>query len=292
MFVPREYELLDFGGGRKLERFGPIVLDRPAPAASGVQPSRPELWSEAAARFEMLPARSSGGKQSTAQRGRWTTFGELPVTWTVCHQKIHFELKLTPFGHVGIFPEQAANWDWIAAQPHATPLQILNLFAYTGGSTLAAAAVGAKVTHVDAARNMVAWARRNAELSGLSAAPIRWIVDDALKFSRRELKRGNRYDAVILDPPSYGHGASGETWILEDDLPELLEMCRELTGPQLRFLLLTCHAPNYDARRLAQCLVTAGFAQNLQQIESGNLSLSSTDGLNLTAGAFARAIAT
>ncbi|HEY2826988.1 MAG TPA: class I SAM-dependent methyltransferase, partial [Pirellulales bacterium] len=160
--------------------------------------------------------------------------------------------------------------------------------AYTGGSTLAVAAAGAEVTHVDSARNIVAWARRNAELSGLSAAPIRWIVDDALKFTRRELKRGRKYDAVILDPPAYGHGSAGETWKLDEHLPELLSVCRELTDPQPRFVLLTCHAPNYDPPRLAECLAAAGFVQPIQQIETSNLSLNTSDGRQLHAGMFAR----
>src|SRR5262249_38150625 len=135
-----------------------------------------------------------------------------------------------------------------------------NLFAYTGGSTLAAAAAGAEVTHVDAARNVVAWARHNAELSKLASAPVRWIVEDALKFARRELKRGKHYDAVILDPPSYGHGSAGERWKLGAQLPQLLKVCRELAGPQLRFMLMTCHAPDYPPRRMAESLVAAGFA--------------------------------
>jgi 23S rRNA (cytosine1962-C5)-methyltransferase len=219
----------------------------------------------------------------------------MPPTWTVSYEKIQFELKLTNFGHVGLFPEQADNWDWINTQIENArqvesdkPLRVLNLFAYTGGSTLAAGASGAEVTHVDAARTVVGWARRNAELSGLSAAPIRWIVDDAMKFARRELKRGQRYDAIILDPPSYGHGAGGESWKLDEDLAKLLSVCRELTvRPQ--FVLLSCHAPDYKPPRLAECLLTAGFGQKIDQIEAGDLFCSTTDGRRLHAGAFARA---
>ena len=164
------------------------------------------------------------------------------------------------------------------AQPAAN---VLNLFAYTGGSTLAAAAAGAAVTHVDSAENTVAWARRNASLSGLAEAPVRWIVDDALKFARREVRRGRHYDAVILDPPSYGHGAGGEAWKIEEHLPELLALCRELTGPQPRFALLTCHAPGYDPPRLAQCLGTEG-------VQAGDLWLTTADGRRLHGGVFAR----
>ena len=153
---------------------------------------------------------------ATRRRGNGRDRRELPERWTIAHGPLQFELKRTDFGHLGLFPEQAENWDWIAERVAAAgrPLKVLNLFAYTGGSTLAAAAAGAEVVHVDAAKNIVAWARRNAELSGLADAPIRWIAEDAMKFVKRELKRGNRYDAVILDPPSYGHGPQGEVWRL------------------------------------------------------------------------------
>ena len=292
MFAAGQYELLDFGEGRKLERFCQYILDRPAPAADGIKRAAPKLWSGAAARFEMRGNRSL---QSSPQRGQWIVLKKMPETWSIGHQQTKFELKLTNFGHVGIFPEQAEDWDWISEQSRrATPLQpgkplrVLNLFAYTGGSTLAAAAAGAEVTHVDAARNVVAWARRNAEFSGLSPAPIRWIADDAVKFAARELKRGKQYDAIILDPPSYGHGAKGEAWKLDEQLPELLDVCHNLTGPQPRFVLLTCHAPDYDPRRLAECLVTADFAQSVKRVEAGDLFLATAKGRRLPAGMFAR----
>jgi 23S rRNA (cytosine1962-C5)-methyltransferase len=291
MFVASEYVLLDFGNGRKLERMGGQVLDRPAPAAEGFTLSQPELWSAADARFEIA---ADAEQRAGPQRGTWTTVAALPESWIVEHGPIKFEAKLTDFGHVGLFPEQAENWDWlveqvrVAKQQNDAPLRVLNLFAYTGGSTLVAAAAGAEVTHVDAAKNVVAWGRRNAKLSGLSAAPIRWIVDDALKFTRREVKRGRQYDAVILDPPSYGHGVGGERWKLDDDLPELLAVCRELTGSQMQFALVTCHSPEYGPRRLAESLVSSGFAESVKQIEFGDLSLTSADCRALNAGVFAR----
>jgi len=215
-----QYELIDFGRGRRLERFGAILLDRPWPAVERHEPNRPEDWERADARFE----------GPRAGRGRWVARRTLPETWTIELASLRFQLKPTPWGQVGVFPEQRANWQWIArqfgAQAHAgvpagaagpaesepRRLRLLNLFAYTGGSTLAAAAQGAEVVHVDAAANIVAWARRNAALSALEEHPIRWIVEDAQKFVRRELRRGNQYDGVILDPPSYGHGAHGEVW--------------------------------------------------------------------------------
>jgi 23S rRNA (cytosine1962-C5)-methyltransferase len=282
VFSSTEYELLDYGLGRKLERFGPIVLDRPA-AVDGTPVLR-QLWSNAHARFELHKARAVG-----SARGQWKILKEVPDAWTIGHGAMRLELKLTAFGHVGIFPEQAANWHWIAeAAGRNAGLRILNLFAYTGGSTLAAAAAGAAVTHVDSARNIVAWARRNATLSGLAAAPIRWIADDALAFIRREVKRRRQYDGVILDPPSYGHGARGQTWKLDTHLPQLLRLCRELIEGVPRLVLLTCHAPDFDARRLADCLVAAGLATSRRAVEAGILWLTTADGRRLDSGTFAR----
>jgi 23S rRNA (cytosine1962-C5)-methyltransferase len=300
MFLSREYELLDFGAGRKLERFGSIVLDRPAPAASAAKTQLPQLWANAHARFELTES-----SQPATSRGKWVICRQMPAKWNISHGESRFELKLTDFGHIGIFPEQAANWDWIAdvcdvaAAPHPGPLpvgegnaalRVLNLFAYTGGSTLAALRSQASVTHVDAAQNIVAWARQNAELSGLSEAPVRWIVDDALKFARRELRRKQHYDGVILDPPSYGHGPSGESWKLDKHLPELLLTCRELLGPQPRFALVTCHAPDYNPARLIGAFVAAGFAPSEKQIDAGILWLATGDARKLHAGCFARCI--
>jgi 23S rRNA (cytosine1962-C5)-methyltransferase len=273
MFSLDQYALLDFGHGRRLERFGALVLDRPCPAAEGVAKGDPALWEQADARF----VRTEG------KLGQWVSDRHLPERWTITYGKkgtgticakhppgrsgklylspFSLELKRTEFGHLGVFPEQAANWDWLVArrvrethQPdlsdHLPPPRVLNLFAYTGASTLAAAAAGAEVVHVDAARNVVAWARRNAELSGLADAPIRWITEDAMKFVKRELRRGNRYDAAILDPPSYGHGRRGEVWRLSKHLPQLLRMLADLTAGRCQWLLLTCHTPKFDPERL------------------------------------------
>jgi 23S rRNA (cytosine1962-C5)-methyltransferase len=299
MFLSSEYELLDFGAGRKLERFGSVVIDRPSPAAAGERIQSRQHWSAAHARFELTDSSQPG-----TSRGKWVFREQVPASWNISHGKSQFELKLTDFGHIGVFPEQAANWEWIAAacdttakHPHPGPLpegegdvapRVLNLFAYTGGSTLAAITAGAAVTHVDAARTVVAWARRNAELSGQSAAPVRWIVDDALKFARRELRRKQHYDAVILDPPSYGHGPAGETWKLDEHLPELLSICRELTEPQPRFVLLACHSPDYSPQKMSECFVAAGFARTAAEVDAGELWLAASDGRQLHAGGFAR----
>ena len=226
-----------------MERFGSLVLDRPCLTAESTAKADPALWERADARF----VRTEG------KLGQWLSDRELPERWTITHGPLVFELKRTEFGHLGVFAEQAANWDGISQRLHRAqrPLRVLNLFAYTGGSTLTAAAAGAEVVHVDAARNVVAWARRNAELSGLADAPIRWITEEAMKFAGREIRRGNRYDAVILDPPSYGHGPRGEVWRLSKHLPRLVSMCGDLTTGRRRWLLLTCHTPEFDLPRLA-----------------------------------------
>jgi len=167
-------------------------------------------------------------------------------------------------------------------------IKVLNLFAYTGGSTLAAAAAGAEVVHVDAAANVVAWARRNAELSGLAHAPIRWIAEDALKFVKRELKRGNHYDAVILDPPSYGHGPRGEVWRLSKDLPRLLALCDELTAGRPEFMLLTCHTPGYDAETLSEMVNEQLFSASVGRMTAGPLLIRAADGRELPSGVVVR----
>ena len=284
MFEPAQYELLDFGDGRRLERFGPLLLDRPCPAAESVRPAAAGLWSAGDARFQRLHA----------DQGRWVLRGDPPRQWTIAHGRLAFQLKRTDFGHVGLFPEQAENWSWIAEQvgrrtaDGSGGVKVLNLFAYTGGSTLAAAAAGAAVTHVDAARNIVAWARRNAELSGLGEAPIRWIAEDAVKFVRREIRRGNRYDGVILDPPSYGHGAHGETWQLATDLLPLLAACAELTNPRPRFVLLTCHTPGFSPAKLRELLAAAFGSQAGTHIDAAPLALVASTGQLLPSGVAAR----
>jgi 23S rRNA (cytosine1962-C5)-methyltransferase len=243
-----------------------------------VAKAEPAVWQKADARF----VRTEG------KEGEWVAERPLPERWTVTHDTIVLELKRTEFGHLGMFPEQAANWDWLAGQirrVRETHQVILSLFAYTGGSTLAAAAAGAEVVHVDAARNVVDWARRNAKLSGLADAPVRWIVEDALKFVKRELKRGNRYDAVVLDPPSYGHGPRGEVWRLSKHLGRLLELCGELTAGRRRFVLLTCHTPNFGPARLGR-LLNDTFGPG--RITAEPMTLRTAAGRELESGVVAR----
>lgn len=278
MFSPDQYELLDFGRGRKLERFGGWVLDRLSPAADDAECASPtSLWRSAHGAYERLERGS----------GLWEAAAALPATWQIRHQSLTFELRRTDFGHLGIFPEQAENWDWLAQQVAAAqrPLKVLNLFAYTGGSTLAAAAAGASVVHIDAAKNVVAWARQNAAFSGLAEHPIRWITEDAMRFVQREVRRGNHYDAVILDPPSYGHGPAGEAWKLTEQLPTLLADCARLTGGKCAFVLLTCHTPGFGEPQLRELLLNHWGSGKVSTLP---LSLRTTAGRCLPSGVAAR----
>ena len=265
-----DYELLDLGSGARLERFGSRVVARPHPAAEGRRRD-PAAWGQAALTFE-----SGAG---------WTGH-DAASPWEMAFAGLRLELRPTATGQVGMFPEQAASWKWLRDRVRPA-MAVLNLFAYTGVATLVAADVGASVVHVDASRPTVAWARRNAELSGLVDRPIRWIVDDAASFAARELRRGNRYDGVILDPPSYGHGAGSRTWRLEDDLAVLLDQVSELVGGPDGFVLLTAHTPGFGQERLAEELAVS-LGAPAAGIEGGPLLLTARSGAMLDLGAFAR----
>jgi 23S rRNA (cytosine1962-C5)-methyltransferase len=242
-----DYSLLDSGNGRKLERFGGFVLNRPASQAVW-QPSLPSVeWEKA----HVVVDRD--GKRTILNRDR------IPDTWSTTIEGIRFKLSVTDFGHIGVFPEQRANWARLKTivQSHVDAgLQpnVLNLFAYSGGSTLACALAGAKVTHLDASKGMVTWARENAELNGLKEAPVRWIVDDVLKFCERELRRGTKYDGIILDPPTYGRGKANEVFKIEEHLPPLLETCAALLTENPAFVLLSCHTPGFSPIVLSHLL--------------------------------------
>jgi len=232
-----DYELLDSGDGRKLERFGRHVLARPCSQALWRPSLSPAEWSRADATFD----REEGN--------RWHGRSNLPESWTIETAGVRFKLGGTDFGHLGIFPEQRAQWRWIREKVEAggrgrgCGVSVLNLFAYSGGSTMAAALGGAEVCHLDASKGMVDWARENARLNGLADRPIRWIVDDAHKFMRREVRRGRRYDAIILDPPTFGRGANGETYKIERDLKETLGLVRDLLAERPAFVLFSSHTP-------------------------------------------------
>ena len=250
-----DYALLDSGDGKKLERFGSYVLSRPCSQAAWT-PVLPEaLWAKAHATFD----RTEGNQ--------WHNRGALPAEWKITTAGIAFKLSGTDFGHLGIFPEQREQWLWIrervraACESRRRPVQVLNLFAYSGGSTLAAALGGAEVCHLDASKGMVQWARDNAALNGLQNHPIRWITDDAHKFLCRETRRERRYDAVILDPPTFGRGQNNEMYKIEKDLPETLRLCRSLLTPDPLFILLSAHTPGYSPVVLQNVLgqVAAGL---------------------------------
>ncbi len=292
------YELIDGGGGRKRERFGRYVVDRPTGSlTSSSRQGTGEQMTGATAGLSSSAARIDYRYEREASNspGRWLrgdgTLVDSPVSWEISVDALKFELRLTDSGHVGLFPEQADNWQWSSAQVARLVAdgrelpRVLNLFAYTGASTLAAAAAGAEVAHVDAARPAVDWARGNAELSGLATAPIRWLVDDARAFVRRELRRGRRYHGVILDPPSYGHGVKGPDWRLERDLTLLLADCRRLLQPELWFLLLSCHTTGVTAARLGEWFVTA---TGLRPTDVNELPLVAATGSSLPSGASVR----
>lgn len=245
---PDDYELLDSGDGRKLERFGDIILARPCSQAVWNPALRAGDWGRANATFDR------------ADGNQWHNRNNLPSEWTITTAGIRFILSGTDFGHLGIFPEQREQWLWLqqtVKKLHAErgePLKILNLFAYSGGSTLAAAIAGAHLCHLDASKGMVQWARRNADANGLGEHPIRWIVDDAHKFLCREARREVKYDAIILDPPTFGRGQNNEMYKIEQDLPETLHLCRQLLSDKPAFILLSAHTPGYSPVVLANVL--------------------------------------
>lgn len=277
-----DYELLDSGDGRKLERFGASTLARPCSQAVWKPALPASAWQRAHASFDR------------ADGNQWHNRGALPAEWTVRIAGIAFKLSGTDFGHLGIFPEQRAQWQWLRETVHAAcearqrPVHVLNLFAYSGGSTLAAALGGAEVCHLDASKGMVQWARDNAALNGLQAHPIRWITDDAHKFLCREAKRERRYDAVILDPPTFGRGQNNEMYKIEKALPETLRLCRSLLTPDPLFVLLSAHTPGYSPVVLQNVLGQA--AEGLGgQTASGEMLLTGAPGVLPTpCGAYAR----
>ena len=228
----QSYRLIDAADGFRLERWGDIILIRPDPQIIWNTPERSPLWKKAHARYHRS---QSGG-------GKWEYYKTLPDRWTVGYGDLTFNIKPMGFKHTGLFPEQAVNWDWMRQKLSGRPgAKVLNMFAYTGGATLACAAAGAAVTHVDASKGMVSWARENAVSSGLSDRPIRWLVDDCFKFVRREIRRGSKYDAVIIDPPSYGRGPGGEVWKLEDSIYDFINDCAELLSAQPLFFVINSY---------------------------------------------------
>lgn len=275
----KDYEVIDCSKGEKLERWGKYILVRPDPQVIWDTPKSEKRWGQKNAHYH----RSSKGG------GEWEFF-DLPEQWQIHYGSFTFHLKPFHFKHTGLFPEQAVNWEWIAKKIQSArhPVKVLNLFAYTGGATLAAAAANASVTHVDASKGMVTWARENAISSGLGQAPIRWIVDDCVKFVEREIRRGNRYDAIIMDPPSYGRGPKGEIWKIETAIHPLIKLCARLLTDHPLFFLINSYTTGLQPAVLSYMLNTElkPFHGTVSSQEIG-LTVSS-NGLILPCGASGR----
>jgi 23S rRNA (cytosine1962-C5)-methyltransferase len=276
----QDYQVLDTGDGEKLERWKDVILRRPDPQVIWPK-AAPELWAQADAHY----TRSETGG------GNWTFFRTLPERWVVTLGELQFYVRPTGFKHTGLFPEQAANWAFMqqrirAAVAAGRPVKVLNLFAYTGGATLACAAAGAHVTHVDAAKGMVLWAKENRYLSGLPEDRTRFIVEDAVAFVQRELRRGNRYDGILMDPPSYGRGPNGEVWKLEDELYNLVDLCAKALSDNPVFMLINGYTTGFAASVLGN--VATRCMSGRGHVESGELALTVQSGGVLPCGATAR----
>lgn len=279
----KDYELIDCGDFEKLERFGDVVLIRPEPQA---------VWRKVLPQSEWTKLHHIRFKGRSATSGEWVKKNNnIPDRWFIGYQnldiKIRFRLALTSFKHLGIFPEQAVNWDYIAQQIKnlTTPEpKLLNLFAYTGGASLAAKAAGADVTHVDSIKQVVTWTNENQELSGLQN--IRWVVEDALKFVKREIKRGKKYHGIILDPPAYGHGPDGEKWKLEDNIQEMMADVMQLLNDREHFLILNSYSLGFSSI-IVENLIRSSLP-GVQHLETGELYLQATSGCRLPLGVFGR----
>ena len=265
-----DYALLDSGDGRKLERYGPYRVVRPEPQALWTPRLPAGDWDLADAVFDPT---------DDDEAGNWRFRDRPKESWPLAWGDVQFNGRFTAFRHLAFFPEQAANWAWLDAQVRsaAAPPRVLNLFGYTGVASLVMAAAGAHVTHVDASKKAVGWARENAELSGLADAPVRWITEDARKYVRREVRRGSQYEGIILDPPKYGRGPTGEVWRLFEDLPELAGLCAQLLSGNAKFLVLNAYAERISGAALAG-LLAEKLADRGGQIEWGELALNEDRG--------------
>lgn len=276
----KDYEVLDTSNGEKLERWGSHLLIRPDPQVIWNTPKKLPGWKKPNGHYH----RSSKGG------GEWEFF-DLPQQWSITYKELTFQLKPFSFKHTGLFPEQAANWDWFSQKiiQAGRPVKVLNLFAYTGGATLAAAKAGASVTHVDASKGMVTWAKENAACSGLAEAPVRWIVDDCVKFVDREIRRGSRYDGIIMDPPSYGRGPKGEIWKIEDAVHPLVRLCAGLLSDHPLFFLINSYTTGFAPAVLTYLIGTEITPKFGGRVDSQEVGLPVTsNGLVLPCGSSGR----
>lgn len=276
----KDYEVMDASDGEKLERWGQYTLVRPDPQVIWQTPKTNPKWKKMNGHYH----RSSKGG------GEWEFF-DLPKQWTIQYKELTFNLQPFSFKHTGLFPEQAANWDWFSnkIKEAGRPIKVLNLFAYTGGATISAAAAGASVTHVDASKGMVTWAKENAKSSGLEEAPIRYIVDDCVKFVEREIRRGNRYDAVIMDPPSYGRGPKGEIWKIEEQIFPFIQLCAQVLTDTPLFFLVNSYTTGLQPAVLTYMLSTVIGQKFGGKVQSDEIGLPvSGNGLVLPCGASGR----
>lgn len=285
----KDYELIDCGGFEKLERFGKYTLIRPEPQAIWNKRMPESEWEKIAHARYTRDKQKKAYRFATEENGGWTFFKKMPESWTIGYDldqtKLQFKLNLTTFGHIGVFPEQAENWKYISqkVKKAGNGCKVLNLFAYTGGASLAAKAAGADITHVDAVKNVITWARENMELTGLR--DIRWLVEDALKFVKREVTRGKKYHGIILDPPAYGRGPAGEKWVLEENFNELISLCAKLLDGKGSFLVLNLYSLGFSS--LIGNNVVADYLKPAEK-EFGEFFLLSQTGIQLPLGTFLR----
>ncbi len=277
---PWDFELLDTGNGYRLEKWGDYFLARPDPQI---------IWPKSLPQIEWDKAWAIYKSPSNEARSGWEVKKSIPDPWTITWNNVRFLLKLSPFKHTGLFAEQAAQWEWMLdkLKMKNEKLKILNLFAYTGGATMVLAKAGCQVTHVDASKPSLNWANENHKLNNLPADSVRWILDDAVKFVKRELKRGAQYDGIIMDPPAFGHGPTGKQWKFNDDLPKLLADCVSLLPKGAKFLAVNGYATNSSALSLSNLLEDATKKLN-GKIEFGELCLQQSSGRMISTGIFAR----
>ena len=276
----KDYEVIDTSCGEKLERWGRYILLRPDPQVIWKTEKTVPEWNRLNGHYH----RSSKGG------GEWEFF-RLPEEWTISYRELNFRLKPFSFKHTGLFPEQAVNWDWCSERIREAgrPVKVLNLFAYTGGATLAAASAGASVTHVDASKGMVTWAKENAAASHLEDAPVRWLVDDCVKFVEREIRRGNKYDGIIMDPPSYGRGPKGEIWKIEESIYPFMELAAQLLSDDALFFLINSYTTGLQPAVLSYMLSTVIQKKRGGEVQSSEIGLPvSSNGLVLPCGATGR----